>query len=89
MLTARSTTGGGWPSTTSSPPGIWLRWVISTRAEASARASVAGFESIGEQFLVFDSLGMLAGVAEARGDLEGAATTYEQLLERRPRPLAW
>ena len=55
--------------------------MISTAAEASIRSSVAEFESIGEQFLVLESLGMLAGVAEARGDLEGAATTYEQLLE--------
>ena len=50
-------------------------------AEASVRSAIAGFESIGEQFLVLESLGMLAGVAEARGDLEGAATTYAQLLE--------
>ena len=51
-------------------------------AEASARASVEAFGALGEQFLVFDSLGMLAGVAEARGDLEGAVATYEELLER-------
>jgi hypothetical protein len=50
-------------------------------AEASARASVSRFRAIGEQFLVFDSLGMLAGVAEARGDLDGAVATYEQLLD--------
>ena len=50
-------------------------------AEAAVRASVEGFQAIGEQFLVLESLGMLAGVAEARGDLEGAADAYEQLLE--------
>jgi predicted ATPase len=50
-------------------------------AEAAIRSSVAEFESIGEQFFLRESLGMLAGVAEARGDLEEAATTYTQLLE--------
>jgi hypothetical protein len=50
-------------------------------AEASVRSAIAGFESIGEQFLVLESRGMLAGVAEARGDLEGAATNYARLLE--------
>ena len=50
-------------------------------AEAAVRSSVEGFQAIGEQFLVVESLGMLAGVAEARGDLEGAADAYEQLLE--------
>ena len=51
-------------------------------AEASARASAAAFSALGEQFMVFDSLGMLAGVAEARGDLEGAVETYAELLDR-------
>jgi predicted ATPase/DNA-binding SARP family transcriptional activator len=51
-------------------------------AEASARASVEGFQAIGEQFLFVECLAVLAGVAEARGDLESAAVTYEQLLER-------
>jgi predicted ATPase/DNA-binding SARP family transcriptional activator len=50
-------------------------------AEAAVRASVDGFQAIGEQFLVVESLGMLAGVAEARGDLEQAADAYGQLLE--------
>ena len=51
-------------------------------AEDAVRASVEGFQAIGEQFLVLESLGTLAGVAEARGDLDGAADAYEQLLER-------
>ena len=51
-------------------------------AESSARASVEGFQAIGEQFVVLESLATLAGVAEARGDLEGAADTYRRLLER-------
>ena len=51
-------------------------------AESSARASVVGFQAIGEQFVVLESLATLAGVAEARGDLEGAADTYRRLLER-------
>jgi len=50
-------------------------------AEAAVRASVEGFQAIGEQFLVVESLGMQAGVAEARGDLEQAADAYGQLLE--------
>jgi tetratricopeptide (TPR) repeat protein len=50
-------------------------------AEAAVRASVEGFQAIGEKFLVAESLGMLAGVAEARGDLQGAADAYGQLLE--------
>ena len=51
-------------------------------AEASARASAEALGALREQFLVHDSLGMLAGVSEARGDLVGAVATYEELLER-------
>ncbi|MGH9132665.1 MAG: hypothetical protein ACRDZZ_01915, partial [Ilumatobacteraceae bacterium] len=50
-------------------------------AEATIRASIAGFQALDEQFLVLESLGMLAGMAEARGDLEGAAEAYGRLLE--------
>ena len=67
----------------SSPPGIWLRWVSSTPRRRRHGPRSPGSRAIGEQFFVFDSLGMLAGVAEARGDLEGAADAYEQLLDRR------
>ena len=58
-------------------------------AEASARASVAGFQAIGEQFLVLDSLGMLAGVAEARGDLEGAADHVRAAARTGSGRMAW
>ena len=49
-------------------------------AEASARASVDQLRGIGEQWLVFEGLGSLAIIIEARGDLERAAATYEELV---------
>ncbi len=51
-------------------------------AEAAARASVERFNAEGEVWLSVDPLNILAGIAEARGDLEGASATHEALLER-------
>jgi tetratricopeptide (TPR) repeat protein len=51
-------------------------------AEPVARSSVERFDAEGEPFLVVSPLNALAGIAEARGDLEGAAAAYEALLER-------
>ena len=55
-------------------------------AEASARAAVEGFQAIGEQFVVLECLGTLAGVAEARGDLEGAADHVRAVARRSSGP---
>jgi predicted ATPase/DNA-binding SARP family transcriptional activator len=51
-------------------------------AEASARSSVRRFDAIGEVLLVVSPLNALAGVAAAKGDLEGASAAYEALLVR-------
>ena len=51
-------------------------------AESAARSSLKRFDAEGEVFLVVSPLNALAGIAEARGDLEGAAVAYEALLER-------
>jgi len=51
-------------------------------AEAAALSSIARFEAAGEVLLVVNSLNALAGIAAAKGDLEGAAVAYEALLER-------
>ncbi len=51
-------------------------------AEPAARSSVKRFDAEGEVFLVVSPLNALAGIAEARGDLDGASVAYEALLER-------
>ena len=51
-------------------------------AEAAARASVERFNAEGEVWLSVDPLNILAGIAESRGDLDGASATHEALLER-------
>ncbi len=51
-------------------------------AEAAARLSVEGFDAQGEVWLVVSPLSTLAGIAEARGDRDGALAAYESLLER-------
>ncbi len=51
-------------------------------AEAAALSSIARFEAAGEVLLVVNALNALAGIAAAKGDLEGAAGAYEALLER-------
>ncbi len=51
-------------------------------AEPAARSSVKRFDAEGEVFLVVSPLNALAGIAEARGDLDGASAAYEALLER-------
>jgi predicted ATPase/DNA-binding SARP family transcriptional activator len=51
-------------------------------AEPAARASVGRFNAEGEVLLSVGPLNILAGIAESRGDLDGASATYEALLER-------
>ena len=51
-------------------------------AEPAARSSVKRFDAEGEVFLVVSPLNALAGIAEARGDLDGASLAYEAVLER-------
>ncbi|MGD0747533.1 MAG: BTAD domain-containing putative transcriptional regulator [Acidimicrobiales bacterium] len=51
-------------------------------AEEAALSSIARYETAGEVLLVVNSLNALAGIAAAKGDLEGAAAAYEALLER-------
>jgi tetratricopeptide (TPR) repeat protein len=51
-------------------------------AEPAARSSVERFDTQGEVWLSVDPLNLLAGIAEARGDLDGASATYEALLQR-------
>ena len=51
-------------------------------AEAAALSSIARFDAAGEALLVVNALNALAGVAAAKGDLEGASVAYEALLER-------
>jgi predicted ATPase/DNA-binding SARP family transcriptional activator len=51
-------------------------------AEPAARSSAERFDTQGEVWLSVDPLNLLAGIAEARGDLDGASATYEALLER-------
>ena len=51
-------------------------------AEPAAHASVERFNAEGEVWLSVGPLNILAGIAESRGDLDGASATYEALLER-------
>jgi predicted ATPase/DNA-binding SARP family transcriptional activator len=51
-------------------------------AETAARSSVRRFDAQGEVLLVVAPLNALAGIAAARGDLEGASVAYEALLKR-------
>jgi predicted ATPase len=51
-------------------------------AEHAARSCVERFDAQGEVWLSVGSLNILAGIAAARGDLDGAAAAYEALLER-------
>ena len=51
-------------------------------AEAAALSSIERFDAAGEVLLVVNALNALAGVAAAKGDLEGASAAYEALLER-------
>jgi predicted ATPase len=51
-------------------------------AEAAARSSIERFDAAGEVWLVVNALNALAGVAAAKGDLQGASVAYEALLER-------
>ena len=49
-------------------------------AEAAALSSIARFEAAGEVLLVVNSLNALAGVAAAKGDLEGAVSSVRSAL---------
>src|SRR5262249_985614 len=51
-------------------------------AEAAARSALERFGALEEPFQVGDPLWVLAGIEEARGDIDGAAATQERLLER-------
>ena len=51
-------------------------------AEPAARSSVKRFDAQGEVWLPVDSLSILALIAEAQGDLDGASAACEALLER-------
>jgi predicted ATPase/DNA-binding SARP family transcriptional activator len=51
-------------------------------AEPAARSSAERFDTQGEVWLSVDPLNILAGIAAARGDLDGASAAYEALLER-------
>jgi tetratricopeptide (TPR) repeat protein len=51
-------------------------------AEPAARSSLERFEAEGDDLLVVSPLNALAGIAEARGDLDAASAVYEALVER-------
>jgi predicted ATPase/DNA-binding SARP family transcriptional activator len=51
-------------------------------AEAAARSAFERFDALGEPFQIVDPLWVLAAIAEARGDIDGAVTAQEELLER-------
>ena len=51
-------------------------------AEQAARSSVKHFDAAGEVLLIVSPLNALAGIAEARGNLDQAAAAYEALLKR-------
>ena len=51
-------------------------------AEEAARASVECLQRIGEEWLIFEGLGLLAIIIETRDDLARAAETYEALIAR-------
>jgi hypothetical protein len=51
-------------------------------AEPAARSSLERFDAEGEVLVVVSPLNALAGIAEARGDVDAAAAAYEALLER-------
>jgi tetratricopeptide (TPR) repeat protein len=51
-------------------------------AEPAARSSLERFDAEGEVLVVVTPLNALAGIAEARGDLDAASAAYEALLER-------
>ena len=51
-------------------------------AEQAARSSAERFDAQGEVWMSVGSLSILAGIAAARGDLDGASAAYGVLLER-------
>ena len=48
----------------------------------AAYSSVVRFDAQGKVWYSVDPLNILPGIAEARGDFDGASATYEALLER-------
>ena len=50
-------------------------------AADAARSSVARLKAIGEEWLVFEGLGLLAILIEVRGELDEAATAYMELID--------
>ncbi len=64
-----------------------LAWTLALlgrldEAEPAAHSSVKRFDAHGEVWLSVDALSILALIAEARGDLDGATAASEALLER-------
>ena len=51
-------------------------------AEPAARSAAERFDAQGEVWMSVGPLHILAGIAAARGDLDGASAAYEALLER-------
>jgi tetratricopeptide (TPR) repeat protein len=52
------------------------------QAEVAARHSAECFEAVADEWWIVEPLGILAGIAEYRGDLDGAAAAYEAVVER-------
>jgi tetratricopeptide (TPR) repeat protein len=51
-------------------------------AETAARSSIEHLKSIGDDWMVFEGLGLLSMLLEAGGDLAGAAAAYKEMLGR-------
>jgi tetratricopeptide (TPR) repeat protein len=50
-------------------------------AELAARDSARRFGDVDDEWWIIEPLGILAGIAEDRGDLDGAADAYEEVVE--------
>ncbi len=79
---SRPCTAGASPCTTGSWPRTWPCWGTSLTQSPPPAASVERFNAEGEVWSSVGPLNILAGIAESRGDLDGASATYEALLER-------
>ncbi len=76
--------GHGWLLAVHDLMVAWNLWSLGRLedAERAARSSVERFDVEGEVWAVVSPLIALAAIADARGDLDTAATTYETLLGR-------
>ena len=77
---SRSATRGDSASTGSSPPSPWRMPAGSTTPRRRRGASVERFQEAGDEWWVVEPLGILAGIVEDRGDLDGAAAAYEAVV---------